>query len=119
MLGLIGMAGVVVNDSLVLVSHLNGLRKKHPDEPALKLIAEGTSHRLRAILLTSITTAAGLMPLAYGIGGTDLYMQPMALALGYGILFATPMTLILIPSLYAIGLDLGRLLHRRRRAEKA
>ena len=67
--GMIGLAGVVVNDSLVLVSQLNGLGKKKPREPILRLVAGGTSDRLRAIILTTITTVAGLLPLAYGIGG--------------------------------------------------
>ena len=66
------------------------------------MVAEGTSDRLRAILLTTLTTVIGLLPLAYGIGGTDEWMAPMALVLGYGILFATPLTLILVPCLYNI-----------------
>jgi multidrug efflux pump subunit AcrB len=113
-MGIIGMIGVVVNDSLVLVNHLNNLRKWNPDWSIRKLVSEGTSHRLRAILLTTLTTVAGLLPLAYGLGGTDLYMQPMALALGYGILFATPLTLVLVPSLYMIGTDIGGLLRRKK-----
>jgi multidrug efflux pump subunit AcrB len=112
-MGIIGMVGVVVNDSLVLVNHLNNLRKWNPDWSLRKVVAEGTSHRLRAILLTTLTTVAGLLPLAYGLGGTDLYMQPMALALGYGILFATPLTLVLVPSLYMIGADIGGLFRRK------
>jgi multidrug efflux pump subunit AcrB len=52
--------------------------------------------------------------LAYGLGGTDLYMQPMALAPGYGILFAIPLTLVLIPSLYMIGADIGGLYRRKK-----
>ena len=114
-MGIIGMVGVVVNDSLVLVNHLNNLKKWNPDWSVRKLVSEGTSHRLRAILLTTLTTVAGLLPLAYGLGGTDLYMQPMALALGYGILFATPLTLVLVPSLYMIGADIGELLRRKKR----
>lgn len=113
-MGIIGMIGVVVNDSLVLVNHLNNLRKWNPDWSIRKLVSEGTSHRLRAILLTTLTTVAGLLPLAYGLGGTDLYMQPMALALGYGILFATPLTLVLVPSLYMIGTDIGGLFRRKK-----
>jgi multidrug efflux pump subunit AcrB len=110
LLGIIGLAGVVVNDSLVLVDHINRLRREKPDTDFRDLVAEGTSDRLRAIILTSLTTVAGLLPLAYGIGGADLYMQPMALALGYGILFATPLTLLLVPCLFVIGNDIRRLL---------
>ncbi|MFC1665168.1 efflux RND transporter permease subunit, partial [Pseudomonadota bacterium] len=71
-----------------------------------EIVATATSNRLRAILLTTISTVAGLMPLAYGIGGSDPYMSPMALALGWGLLFSTPLTLILLPCLYTIGEDI-------------
>lgn len=62
---------------------------------------------------TTFSTVAGLLPLAYGIGGTDPYMGPMALALGWGLLFATPLTLVLIPSLYMIGNDIANLFSRK------
>ncbi len=107
MTGIIGLAGVVVNDSLVLVNHINELRKHVPEKSPLQLVAEGTANRLRAIVLTTISTVAGLLPLAYGIGGSDPYMSPMALALGYGLLFATPLTLVLVPSLYVISEDIA------------
>jgi multidrug efflux pump subunit AcrB len=114
LMGSVGLAGIVVNDSLVLVSHLNELKRQNEERDMLDMIAEGTSNRLRAILLTTLTTAVGLLPLAYGIGGLDLYMSPMALTMGYGLLFATPLTLILVPCLYAVGNDLSRLLFRKR-----
>jgi len=114
MLGIIGLAGVVVNDSLVLVDHVNQLRKERPDENVFKLIVEGASNRLRPVILTTLTTLAGLVPLAYGIGGADPYMAPMALALGYGLLFATPLTLILVPCLYMTFCDVGRIVKRVR-----
>ncbi len=113
LIGTIGLAGVVVNDSLVLVSRLNTLKKEKPAANILAVVAEGTSDRLRAIILTSLTTVCGLLPLAYGIGGTDIWMAPMALALGYGIAFATPLTLVLIPCLYVIGNDIGRIFKRK------
>ncbi len=114
MTGVIGLVGVVVNDSLVLVSHINGLAKQKTGMGLRELVAQGTANRLRAILLTTLTTAAGVLPLAYGIGGYDLYMAPMALTLGYGLLFATPLTLVLVPSLYLIGSDIGRIIKRKR-----
>ncbi len=106
LLGVVGMAGVVVNDSLVLVNYLNELYQSGKSTDIPHLVAKGTADRLRAILLTTITTAAGLLPLAYGIGGTDASMMPMALALGWGLLLATPLTLVLIPCLYMIGFDI-------------
>lgn len=93
----LGLVGVVVNDSLVLVDHLNELKRKEKDKPLAELVAFGTANRLRPILLTTFTTVAGLLPLAYGLGGESVDMAPMGLALGYGLLFATPITLILNP----------------------
>ncbi len=107
MTGIIGLAGVVVNDSLVLVNHVNELRRSNPEWTTKAVVVQGATDRLRAILLTTVSTVAGLMPLAYGIGGSDPYMSPMALALGWGLLFATPLTLVLIPCLYLISDDIG------------
>jgi multidrug efflux pump subunit AcrB len=114
-MGIIGLAGVVVNDSIVLVSYLNQLRKRSSDENLTGLVAGGTADRLRAIMLTSITTIAALLPLAYGLGGTAAFMAPMALALGWGLLFATPLTLVLVPSLYLIGVDMGNVVRKTRK----
>ena len=111
-MGIIGLSGVVVNDSLVMVNHINDLRVRRSKESVMKIVADGTADRLRAIILTTITTVAALLPLAYGIGGTAVFMAPMALALGWGLLFATPLTLILVPCLYMIGQDFGRIFKR-------
>jgi multidrug efflux pump subunit AcrB len=92
-----------------MVNHINRLRRDNPEEPVLKVVVRGTADRLRAIIMTTITTVVGLVPLAYGIGGSDPFIAPMALALGYGLLFATPLTLVLIPSLYMIRFDIGNL----------
>jgi multidrug efflux pump subunit AcrB len=107
MLGTLALVGVIVNDSLVLVSHLNYLRGKEGNQyvdPKVWII-EGTKDRLRAVVLTTLTTLAGVLPLAYGIGGTDFILQPMALSLGYGLLFGTLMTLILLPSMYLMNYE--------------
>jgi multidrug efflux pump subunit AcrB len=118
MLGVIGLAGVVVNDSLVLVNHVNRLRHRNSGGSVLELTAQGTADRLRAVILTTLTTIAGLIPLAYGFGGSDPFMAPTALALGYGLLFATPLTLILVPCLYLVQYDiknwLGQLLRHKK-----
>jgi multidrug efflux pump subunit AcrB len=105
-IGSIGLVGVVVNDSLVLVDHLNELIRQNDGQNLVNVIAAGTADRLRPIILTTLTTVAGLLPLAYGIGGESIEMAPMGLALGYGLLFATPVTLVLIPCLYMIGHDI-------------
>ena len=105
-LGILALVGVIVNDSLVLVSHLNYLKEKALDKISVhQWIIKGTKDRLRAVVLTSLTTLAGIIPLAYGIGGIDHLLQPMALALGYGLLFGTLMTLVLLPCLYLINVE--------------
>ena len=68
LLGTIGMAGVVINDSLVLVNHINQKLKKHSEENILEIIATGTKERFRAVILTTLTTVAGLLPLALWAG---------------------------------------------------
>lgn len=118
-IGTIGLAGVVVNDSLVLVDHLNELRRQRSNLTLREVVALGTANRLRAIILTSLTTVAGVLPLAYGIGGTDYFISPMALALGYGLIFSTPLTLVLVPSLYMIWDDIGRVFRRNKKADEA
>jgi len=104
-LGIVGLSGVVVNDSLVLVHQINALKKKYIDKTIIEIVAQGSADRLRAVLITTITTASGVLPLAYGIGGVDPINAPMALALGWGLLFATPLTLILVPCFYCISND--------------
>ncbi|MBD3218367.1 MAG: MMPL family transporter [candidate division Zixibacteria bacterium] len=112
LMGLVGLTGVVVNDSLVMVNHINRLRREHPDRSIIDIVSQGAADRLRAITMTTLTTVVGLLPLAYGIGGSDPFIAPMALALGYGLLFATPLTLALVPSLYVIRTDIIRLFNR-------
>ena len=109
MLGVIGLTGIVVNDSLILVNLANRLRDEQRDTPRSDIIVTAAIHRLRPILLTSVTTVAGLLPMAYGIGGSDPFSAPMAMAMGYGILFATPLTLVLLPCLLLIQRDVGLL----------
>ena len=117
-MGIIGLSGVVVNDSLVLVNHLNEQRKKRPEEKIKEIVAEGTADRLRAIVMTTLTTVAALLPLAYGLGGTATFIAPMALALGWGLVFATPLTLVLVPCLFMIGQDISKILRRKKYPEK-
>ena len=108
-MGIVGLSGVVVNDSLVLVNHINRLRKNEDYSDMKKLVAKATEDRLRAIVMTTLSTVVALLPLAYGIGGTAIFMAPMALSLGWGLLFATPLTLVLVPCLYLIGNDINRI----------
>ncbi|MBT3982878.1 MAG: efflux RND transporter permease subunit [Bacteriovoracaceae bacterium] len=105
LVGIIAMAGVVVNDSLIMVDLVNHLKKERPNFGRSDIV-EGASKRLRAILLTSITTLGGVFPMAYGIGGDSGFTKPLALSMGWGLLFATVLTLFMIPCLLEIQMDL-------------
>ncbi len=108
-MGVIGLAGVVVNDSIVLVDFINQLRKS--GVPKNEAIITSGVYRLRAVMLTTITTVFGLIPTAYGIGGSDPMLKPMALAMAWGLSFATFITLIFIPVYYAVWEDRGFVFH--------
>lgn len=97
-IGMLGMTGVVVNNALVLINRINELRNEGLD--AQSAVLNASVGRLRPIMLTSITTVVGLIPLAYGFGGSDVYMGPMSLTLGYGLLFSLPVVLIVLPCFY-------------------
>ena len=105
-LGLVGLAGVVVNDSIVLVDFINKMRIKGFSRK--ESIQKAGSLRFRAVILTTFTTVSGLWTVAYGIGGSDPFLKPMALAMSWGLLFATLLTLIVIPCLYAVLDDLSQ-----------
>ncbi|MDY6934457.1 MAG: efflux RND transporter permease subunit [Spirochaetota bacterium] len=103
-LGVFSLAGVIVSNTLVLVRFINNLR-----DEGLSLkdaLIEGGVIRLRPVLLTTGTTVLALFPTIYSIGGKDYFVAPLALAFGYGLIFATFITLILIPSFYHIAEDI-------------
>ncbi|MFH1904827.1 MAG: efflux RND transporter permease subunit [bacterium] len=100
MMGIVGLNGIVVNDSIVLVDFINNLRRKGVTRRAS--IIQSGQLRLRPVLLTTITTALGLAPTAYGIWGDDPFLRPMALTIVWGIVCATLLTLIVLPCIYAI-----------------
>ena len=99
-LGVVGLNGIVVNDSIVLVAFINRLRAKGISRK--ESIIKGVQMRIRPVILTTITTVGGLSTVAYGIGGKDPFLVPMALAICWGLLFATALTLIIIPCIYSI-----------------
>ncbi|MDO6461695.1 efflux RND transporter permease subunit [Granulosicoccaceae sp. 1_MG-2023] len=105
--GIIALSGVVVNDSLLLVSRFNDTAGDF-DNPEERVIDAGTT-RLRAVLLTSLTTFAGLMPLLQETSHQAQFLIPAAVSLGYGIMFATVITLLLIPCLLLIVHDIRSL----------
>ncbi len=106
--GGVGLIGVVVNDSIVMVDYLNSLRRRMREKDIVDLIVEGASTRLRAVLLTTLTTVAGLLPTAYGAGGRDPLIMPTCLVMAWGLTFATTLTLLLVPSLYMFEFQIVR-----------
>jgi len=103
-LGIIALAGVVVNDSLVLVDTTNRFRED--GDSAHDAILHGGMRRLRPIMLTSLTTFFGLLPMIFETSVQAKFLIPMAISLGFGVLFATFVILILVPSIYMIVEDL-------------
>jgi len=106
MMGMVAVAGVVVNDSLVLVHFINRTRNESESLPDTVLAAGAA--RFRPILMTSLTTAAGVTPLMLETSLQAQFLIPMAVSLAFGVLFATLITLALVPSLYMILDDIKR-----------
>jgi multidrug efflux pump subunit AcrB len=104
--GIGAAAGVVVNDNLVLVDYVNRLRDQGMG--ALDALVEAGVTRFRPILLTSVTTFVGLVPMMAEQSTQAKFLQPMVTALAYGVAFATFVTLLFVPALYGIGVDMGR-----------
>jgi multidrug efflux pump subunit AcrB len=117
LIGVVGLAGIVVNDSLVLVDFIN--KRREEGAPLEDAIVDAARLRLRPIFLTSVTTIAGLFPLALGIGGRSELLAPMATAISWGLTFSTVLILVIVPCLYhavdGMSGGLGRLLGPLRR----
>ena len=104
MFGIVALSGIVVNDSIVLIDFINKYRERGYNK--WYAILKGGSIRLRPIILTSLTTIFGLIPMAIGLGGKSPIWMPMAYTIIFGLSFATTMTLFVMPALYAITTDL-------------
>ncbi|MFD3318910.1 efflux RND transporter permease subunit [Alteromonas macleodii] len=99
-IGLIMLCGIVVNNAIVLVDRINQLRRQGVDKDTAILDAAKT--RLRPIVMTTLTTVLGLLPMAFGFGEGAEIRTPMAITVIYGLLFASLLTLILLPVLYSL-----------------
>ena len=110
MFGIVALSGIVVNDSIVLIDFINKYRERGYNK--WYAILKGGSIRLRPIILTSVTTIFGLIPMAIGLGGKSPIWMPMAYTIIFGLAFATTMTLFVMPALYAITTDLRGLVLR-------
>ncbi len=104
--GIIALSGVVVNDSLLMVDFISKRERRGMDR--MEAILQAGPARFRAILLTSFTTFFGLLPMLWEPSVQAEFLKPMATSLAFGILFATVITLVLVPSVYLIVDDIGR-----------
>ena len=112
-MGMLALVGIVVNDSLVLVDFVN--RKVKEGMPIAQAVRESGAARFRPVILTSMTTFLGLLPLLFETSTQAQFLIPMGISLGFGILFATFITLILIPCHYLMLEDIKGLVARIKR----
>ncbi|MCF8307447.1 MAG: efflux RND transporter permease subunit [Bacteroidales bacterium] len=99
LMGVIALSGVVVNDSLIMIDYAN---KRRSDHTAFEAIHEAGLRRFRPIILTTLTTFGGLTPIILETSRQATHLIPMAISLGFGIVFATGIILVIVPSLYMI-----------------
>ena len=113
MMGAVGLAGVVVNASIVMVDAIHRRAAQHGGEQdrgqAQRNIIDAVTERLRPILVSTLTTLGGVLPTAYGIGGYDPIVSIISLAVGWGLAISTLTTLFVVPVLYSMAGDLRRL----------
>jgi multidrug efflux pump subunit AcrB len=112
LVGMIGLAGIVINDSLVLVDHISS-RLRSPAEQWQRAVIEGGVRRFRPVVLTSITTFMGLLPIQLETSIQSNFVKPMAISIGFGVLFATFVTLFLVPVLYFVSRDISKFIKRQ------
>ena len=109
-MGITACAGVVVNDNLVLIDRINRLREE--GQALVDALLQAGVDRFRPIILTSLTTFVGLLPIMSETSVQAQFLIPMVTSLAFGVLFATGVTLLLVPALYLIAEDAGILTSR-------
>ncbi len=110
--GILGMTGIIINDSIVLVTSIDEYARERGIVPA---IIEGTADRLRAVVLTTLTTVLGLAPLLFERSTQAQFLKPTVITLVYGLGFGMLLVLLVVPALIAIGQDLSRQITALRR----
>ena len=105
-IGVVGLSGVVINSAIILVDYIRELRAQRVDMNLEDLLVEASSRRLRAVLATGLTTVVGLLPTAFGWGGYDSILVDITLALSWGMIVGTVLTLLWVPSCYLVLHDL-------------
>lgn len=116
--GVIAVSGVAVNDTLILLDRYNRLRAEDPRLPAVAAIAAAARQRARAIVLTTITTVMGLLPMIYDKSETIQFLVPMVISLGAGIVFSSLGVLLLVPAVAMIGEGLAATVNPVSRASR-
>jgi len=111
--GMIGMVGIIINDSIVLVTTIDEYAQERGLIPA---IIDGTSDRLRPVMLTTMTTVLGLMPLLYEGSSQAQFLKPTVITLVYGLGFGMVLVLVVVPALMAMQADIAKQTHAARRA---
>jgi multidrug efflux pump subunit AcrB len=111
LIGIIGLGGIIVNSGIVLISFIDNMKEEGKLE-LHDILVKASGMRLRAVLVTSLTTISGLLPTAYGIGGSDAILIPMTLAMAWGLTSGTILTLVWVPCAYAILEDFNGLTSR-------
>jgi multidrug efflux pump subunit AcrB len=106
LMGIIALSGVVVNDSLIMVDYAN---RKREGRSAFEAIHEAGIRRFRPVILTTFTTFGGLTPIILETSKQAYHLIPMAISLGFGILFATSIILVIVPCLYMVLEDVTKL----------
>ncbi len=106
LIGVIGLGGIIVNSGIILITFIEEL-KQETDLGLREILAKASGLRLRAVVVSSLTTISGLLPTAYGIGGSDPILVPMTLAMAWGLTSGTILTLVWVPAFYAILEDIS------------
>lgn len=106
MIGIVGLSGIIVNSGIVLISFIEDNRKENKEKSVpddlVEILANSSVVRLKAVVITSLTTISGLLPTAYGVGGSDDFISPMAMSISWGLVSGTILTLIWVPCAYMI-----------------
>lgn len=111
MIGVIGLAGIIVNNGIILIDFINQMKDQKKMD-LREILIKAPTIRLKPVMATSLTTMGGLFPTAYGLGGADAMLVPMTLAMAWGLTTGTILTLIWIPAGYAIIEDMMKLVNK-------
>ena len=110
LVAILGLSGIVINDSIIMVSNISNKIKKGIELNIA--VIKGAQERLRAVILTSLTTIGGLTPLLFETSVQAQFLKPMAITIVFGLLFSTILVLIFIPAVLTIGSDMKKMLFR-------